>query len=72
VLCAEVPLVLRKEIYATAAAAGALIDTSLIVSGASPVWAQAAGFGAAFTIRAVGIAFGVSLPVYKARPGRDY
>lgn len=72
VLCAEVPLVLRKEIYATAAAAGALADIGLILSGAPPAWAQMAGFGSAFAIRAVGIAFGVSLPVYKSRPGRDY
>jgi uncharacterized membrane protein YeiH len=72
VLCAEVPLMLRKEIYATAAAAGALVYIAVVLSGAAPIWGQAAGFGAAFVIRAVGIAFGVSLPVYKARPGRDY
>ena len=72
VLCAEVPLMLRKEIYATAAAAGALGYIALVLSGVAPVWAQLAGFGAAFVIRAVGIAFGVSLPVYKPRPGRNY
>ena len=68
----EVPLMLRKEIYATAGAAGALTYIALILSGVAPVWAQLAGFTAAFAIRAVGIAFGVSLPVYKPRPGRDY
>ena len=72
VLCAEVPLMLRKEIYATAAAAGALGYIALVLSGVAPIWAQLAGFGTAFTIRAVGIAFGVSLPVYKPRPGRNY
>ena len=72
VLCAEVPLILRKEIYATAGAAGALTYIALILLSVAPVWAQLAGFGTAFTIRAVGIAFGVSLPVYKPRPGRDY
>jgi uncharacterized membrane protein YeiH len=72
VLCAEVPLVLRKEIYATAAAAGALVDVALALTGAGLIWAQVAGFLTAFGIRAVGIAFGVSLPVYKARAGRDY
>ena len=72
VLCAEVPLILRKEIYATAGAAGALTYIALILLSVAPIWAQLAGFGAAFAIRAVGIAFGVSLPVYKPRPGRDY
>ncbi|UEM19645.1 trimeric intracellular cation channel family protein [Skermanella mucosa] len=72
VLCAEVPLILRKEIYATAAAAGALAYLLLILAGAGAVWSQGAGFVAAFGIRAVGIVFGVSLPVYRARPGRDY
>jgi len=72
VLCAEVPLILRKEIYATAGAAGALTYIALILLSVAPVWSQLAGFGSAFTIRAVGIAFGVSLPVYKPRPGRDY
>jgi uncharacterized membrane protein YeiH len=72
VLCAEVPLILRKEIYATAGAAGALTYIALILLSVAPVWAQLAGFTTAFAIRAVGIAFGVSLPVYKPRPGRDY
>lgn len=72
VLCAELPLVLRQEIYATAAALGALIYAGLATAGLAAPAAQAAGFVAAFGLRAVGIAFGLSLPTYKARPGRGY
>lgn len=62
VLCAEVPLVLRGEIYATAA----------LVGGAAFVLVQSLGLGgdvaallgalAAFLVRAAAIAFGLSLP----------
>ena len=72
VLCAEVPLILRKEIYATAAAAGALVYVGLVLSGVGQIPAQLAGFAAAFATRAVGILLGVSLPAYTPRPGRDY
>lgn len=72
VLCAEVPLILRREIYATAAAAGAAAYVVLHAAGmARPVTVLAA-FLAAFAIRAIGIAFGLSLPSYRSRPGRDY
>jgi uncharacterized membrane protein YeiH len=72
VLCAEVPLILRREIYATAAAAGAAVYVGLYALGlARPITARAA-FLAACAIRAVGIAFGLSLPRYRSRPGRDY
>ena len=62
VVCAELPLILRKEIYATAAAAGALVCTLLATAGASALVAETAGFAAAFGARAVGLAFGLSLP----------
>ncbi|MCB4824031.1 trimeric intracellular cation channel family protein [Roseicella aerolata] len=72
VLCAEVPLLLRKEIYALAALAGAAVFVGLRMQG---VWrdpALLAGMAVAFSIRAVAIARGWSLPAYKPRPGRDY
>ena len=62
VLCAELPLILRKEIYATAAAAGALVCTLLATADASAAVAETAGFAVAFGARAVGLAFGLSLP----------
>jgi uncharacterized membrane protein YeiH len=72
VLCAEVPLLLRKEIYALAALAGAAVFVGLRMQG---VWrdpALLAGMAVAFAFRAVAIARGWSLPAYKPRPGRDY
>ena len=72
VLCNEIPLLLRKEIYALAALAGAAAFVLLRLQG---VWrdpALLAGMATAFAIRAAAIARGWSLPAYKARPGRDY
>lgn len=72
VVCNEVPLLLRKEIYALAALAGAAAFVGLRMNG---VWrdpALLAGMGVAFAIRAVAILRGWSLPAYRPRPGRDY
>lgn len=72
IVCAELPLILRKEIYATAAALGAVAF----------VLADGAGFPRevsltlcsvlCFGLRAAAIRRGWSLPSYRARPGRDY
>ncbi len=68
VLCAEVPLILRREIYATAAA-GAI--TYVVLEMAEAGWiAQIVGFGVGFGVRAIGIITGFSLPTYRSRPGR--
>jgi uncharacterized membrane protein YeiH len=73
VVCNELPLILRREIYATAAAAGAAAFVALRLSPAVPREAAvAAGFALAFAIRAAAILRGWSLPTYRARPGRDY
>jgi uncharacterized membrane protein YeiH len=74
VVCNELPLILRREIYATAAAAGALAFVALRLSPAAVPReaAVAAGIGLAFAIRAAAILRGWSLPSYRARPGRDY
>jgi uncharacterized membrane protein YeiH len=72
VICNEIPLLLRKEIYALAALAGAAVFVTLRING---VWrdpALLAGLAVAFAIRAVAIARGWSLPAYKPRPGREY
>jgi uncharacterized membrane protein YeiH len=71
-LCNEVPLILRKEIYATAAVLGASVYVGLAEAGADRQLAFAAGFLAAFLLRAAAILWSLSLPVYKARPGRSY
>jgi uncharacterized membrane protein YeiH len=72
VICNETPLILGKEVYATAAALAAathigmnLIDVPFLVSASVAIIAG-------FLLRAAGIKFGLSLPTYKSRPGRDY
>jgi uncharacterized membrane protein YeiH len=72
VICNETPLILRPEIYATCVAAGAVTHI-LLVAGDVPVGlAAATGIFVTFGLRAAGIIRGVTLPGYKARPGRDY
>ncbi|MFC3126886.1 trimeric intracellular cation channel family protein [Pseudoroseomonas globiformis] len=72
VVCGEVPLILRKEIYATAAALGAALFVALHMAGVPRDAAVVAGMSAAFALRAAALWRGWSLPAYKARPGRDY
>jgi uncharacterized membrane protein YeiH len=67
VLCAEVPLILRREIYATAAAAGAITYIGMTAAGTGPVAAQLAGFAVALGARSFGILSGFSLPTYRNR-----
>ncbi len=72
VICNEIPLILRREIYVTAAAAGATVFVLLRLEG---IWREPAFLAGAltcFAIRAAAIQFGWSLPGYRARPGRDY
>jgi uncharacterized membrane protein YeiH len=72
ILCNELPLILRREIYATAAAAGALAFVMLRVSGTGRDLALAVGGVLTFLVRAAAISRGWSLPAYRARPARDY
>jgi uncharacterized membrane protein YeiH len=71
-LCQETPLILRKEIYATAAAAGATGLVLLGSLGLDRLLAGLAGFALAFAVRAAAILLGWSIPAYRARPGRPY
>jgi uncharacterized membrane protein YeiH len=72
VVCDELPLILRREIYATAAAAGAAAFVALRVEGVWREPAVAAGVLVAFGIRAAALLRGWSLPAYRARAGREY
>ena len=72
ILCNELPLILRKEIYATAAAGGAAVFVMLDKAGVAHVVALVAGVAIAFAIRAVAIWRGWSLPPYRPRPAQDY
>ncbi len=70
ILGGESPLVLRKEIYVTAALAGAVAYVGLTSLGVPEAAATVCGFAACFTIRALALHYRWSLPVYRARAGR--
>lgn len=72
VICAELPLMLRREIYASAAALGAAVFVAAYHLGAGREVAVALGTVAGFGLRALAIRRGWSLPAYRARPGRVY
>jgi uncharacterized membrane protein YeiH len=61
------PLVLRQEIYVTAAALGAAVAVTLQVIGLPVAWGAGAGFAAAFGLRALAILRGWSLPAFPSR-----
>ena len=71
VVAGEPSVLLRREIYVTAALAGAAVFVVGVLLALPNVLSAALGFLAAFSVRAGGIAFGWTLPVYKGRPGRD-
>jgi uncharacterized membrane protein YeiH len=63
----ESPLILRKEIYVTAALAGAFAYVALAAVSVPKAVAAMAGFVACFVIRALALHYGWSLPVYRER-----
>lgn len=71
ILSGESPLILRREIYVTAALAGALVFLAAVNLGLAREIAVAAGGVACFTLRGVALLRGWSLPRYRGRPARD-
>jgi uncharacterized membrane protein YeiH len=71
VIGGESPFLLRKEIYVTAALAGAVVFVGGAGLGVPETVAAIAGFAVCFVIRALGLRYGLSLPTYRARPGRS-
>ena len=71
-VCNEIPLILRKEIYACAAALGAAVFVGMRSVDLPPPAPGVGGFVACFVLRAFAIGFQLSLPAYRPRPGRDY
>ncbi|MGO4572530.1 trimeric intracellular cation channel family protein [Microvirga sp. 2TAF3] len=67
ILAATTPLVLRHEIYVTAAALGAAVMVGLQWLGLDAFTSAAAGFTAAFGLRALAILRGWSLPAFPQR-----
>ena len=70
-LAHEPSVLLRPEIYVTAALTGAASFTLLYEAGLSMAIASLLGIVAAFIVRGGAIKFGWTVPTYKARPGRD-
>src|SRR3546814_11953174 len=72
VMCQETPLILRREVYATAVAAGAGIYVLLSEVGAAKPLAVALGFAIGLAVRGGGIALGWALPTYRPSRGPAY
>jgi uncharacterized membrane protein YeiH len=71
VLANEPTVLLRKEIYVTAALAGSGLYVAGVGMGLPLPLAAGAGFLLAFSVRSGALLFGWTLPAYKSRPGRD-
>ena len=72
VVCNEIPLIMRREIYAIAAALGAVIYVACVQMGLPTGVPALIAFFSAFGLRASALIWGWGFPVYKTRPGRDY
>lgn len=71
VLANEPSVLLRKDIYVTAALLGALGFVAAEAAGLSQIAAAGLGFVVASAIRGSALVFGWTLPTYRSRPGRD-
>jgi uncharacterized membrane protein YeiH len=65
VLCAEIPLILRRDIYATAAIVGASAYLLAEMLGAPRPWASGLGMAAVAILRVVAIVRGLALPTFR-------
>ncbi|GAB4166983.1 MAG: trimeric intracellular cation channel family protein [Thalassobaculales bacterium] len=70
ILGGESPVVLRREIYVTAALAAALVHVGMVTAGAPEAGATLVGAMAGFGVRGAAIIGNWSLPRYRPRPGR--
>lgn len=71
VLANEPSVLLRRDIYVTAALLGALAFVAAEKAGLGQLGAAGLGFTVASAIRGFALAFGWMLPTYRSRPGRD-
>ena len=71
VLSAEVPLILRKEIYATAALCGSLAYVVLLRLGMPAIFSLLLSALVTLSIRLAAIHWGFSLPVFKSKDDLD-
>jgi uncharacterized membrane protein YeiH len=68
----ETPVILSREIYVSAALAGAVVFVAAAGWGAQRETALGLGFAVGLGVRTVALWNSWSLPRYKARPGRPY
>jgi uncharacterized membrane protein YeiH len=71
ILGGESPVILRRDIYATAALVGAVAYLAMLPLVSRDI-ALFAGFSAALLLRGLALVKGWSLPVYRPRPAREY
>ena len=72
IVAGETPLLLKPEVYVTAALVAASLYVFLIYVGLGPVWASGISIPVGFAVRGGGILWGWVLPRYKNRAGKDY
>jgi uncharacterized membrane protein YeiH len=70
-LAGEPSVLLKPEVYVTAALVGAAAYTLGDLAGLPPLMSEIGGFLAAFIVRGGALKFGWSFPAYKSRPGRN-
>ena len=70
ILSGEPSVLMRPEIYVTAALAGSTVYVVALSAGTPEAAAAVAGAVIAFLVRGGALAFGWKFPVYHARPGR--
>ena len=71
IIAHEPSVLLRPEIYISAALAGAAVYTGADALGFSQIVCFGVAMATAFAIRGGALRYGWTFPVYKARPGRD-
>ena len=69
-IAGEPSVLMRQEVYVTAAMAGAVSFSLLAIAGLPTMAAALAAFAIALAIRAGAIRYGWSIPTYRSRPGR--
>lgn len=69
-IAGEPSVLMRQEVYVTAAMAGAVTFSVLTIADLPTIAAALAAFAVAFAIRAGAIRYGWSIPTYRSRPGR--
>jgi uncharacterized membrane protein YeiH len=72
VVSQETPLILKHELYATAALCSAATYLAALLLHGSPSLGAALAIAAGFGLRAAAIRYGLSLPRYRPREGRPY